>query len=68
MKLDKEQTTNVWRVCAEMKEEGWGGGAPLIDILSRSQLNKSVVLDALRQLDYVVYTDRGTILVDVSES
>ena len=66
METNNEQITKVWHACAKMKADGWGGGAPLEGIISRSQLKESVVLDALRQLKYFVYTDRGTILVDVS--
>ena len=66
METNNNEITKVWHVCAEMKAEGWGGGAPFEGILNRSQLKESVVLDALRQLDYFVYTEKGTILVDVS--
>lgn len=66
METNNEQIKKVWHACAKMKADGWGGGAPLEGIINRSQLKESVVLAVLRQLDYFVYTDRGTILVDVS--
>jgi len=67
METNNEQITKVWHACAKMRAEGWGGGAPLSGIISRTKLKESVVLDALRQLKYFVYTnDDGTILVDVS--
>jgi myosin heavy subunit len=68
MDRNNKEIKKVGQACAEMKSEGWGGGAPLEDIISLSQLKESVVLDTLKQLNHHVYTDRGTILVDVSDA